>query len=83
MYRIIPDEDLLAQVAALPVDALVSYAEALTMLEVAPTIAPAVHNADHRERPMREWCSDSEAHILLIHGPAERVPELGAERISG
>ena len=53
MYRVIPDSLVLDQVAALPVDALPAYAEALTVLEIAP-VNGRPYNADHPERPMRE-----------------------------
>ena len=53
MYRVIPDEEVFEQVAALPFEALLSYAEALAVLEVAPANGRP-YNADHPERPMRE-----------------------------
>lgn len=53
MYRVIVDDAVFEQVAALPVAALFSYAEALTVLEVAPDCGRP-YNADHPDRPMRE-----------------------------
>lgn len=53
MYRVIPDSAVFDQVAALPTEALLPYAEALTVLEVVP-LNGRPYNADHPERPMRE-----------------------------
>lgn len=53
MYRVIPDDAVFEQVAALPTEALPFYAEALTVLHVAPGNGRP-DNADYPERPMRE-----------------------------
>jgi hypothetical protein len=53
VYRVIPDEEVFEQVAALPVEALSFYAEALTVLQVAPANGRP-YNADYPARPMRE-----------------------------
>jgi hypothetical protein len=60
VYRVIPDDAVFEQVAALPFEALPSYAEALTVLEVAPANGRP-YNADYPERPMREW-------VFGVHG---------------
>ena len=53
MYRLVPDDTVFDQVAALPKEALKHYAEALSVIELAPG-SGRPYNADHPERPMRE-----------------------------
>jgi hypothetical protein len=53
MYRLVPDAATLDQVAALPVDALLAYAEVLAVLEL--KWAGESHHAAHPEAAMRRW----------------------------
>ena len=54
MYRIVPDATTFAQVAALPVHSLESYAQVLTTLEVAPWSGPPQH-AGNPDGAVRRW----------------------------
>lgn len=78
MYRVIPDQDVLEQVAALPTEALTHYAELRTALEVAPWNGRP-YNEDKPDGPMREMVFgkrgegtatylilDREVHVLLV-----------------
>lgn len=53
-YRIVPDETTLGQVAALPVEVLVDYAEVLDVLEVAPWNGEP-QNVANPEGAVRRW----------------------------
>lgn len=53
MYRVITYPDVQDQIDALPIDALRSYAEVLTVLELAPGNGRP-YNAEYPDRPMRE-----------------------------
>lgn len=53
-YRIVPDESIFAQVAALPVDALTAYAQVLDVLEVAPWNGEPQHLANP-DGAVRRW----------------------------
>ncbi|MFE3195065.1 hypothetical protein ACFXHA_39085 [Nocardia sp. NPDC059240] len=54
MYRIIPDPDTAEQVAALPVDALLDYAQVLSVLEVSPW-AGSPQNDANPDGAVRRW----------------------------
>jgi hypothetical protein len=53
VYRIVPDDAVFDQVAALPVEALPFYAEALEMLQLVP-FNGRPYNEDLPDGPMRE-----------------------------
>lgn len=80
MYRIIPDTAVSEQVAALPVEALVGYAEVLEVLQLTPWNGPPQHEANP-EAPVRRWAfgpgqagqlvylileQQREVHLLLV-----------------
>jgi hypothetical protein len=52
MYLVTEDDDVKAQVAALPVEALTAYAELRTLLETAPW-SGRPYIDEHPDRPMR------------------------------
>ena len=54
MYDIIPDDAVSAQVAALPIEALASFAEVLATLQVAPWHGQAQHE-DNPGGAVRRW----------------------------
>lgn len=54
MYRVVVDDAVVEQVAALPAEALLFYADVLEVLEVAPS-GGRPYNADKPEGPMREF----------------------------
>lgn len=53
MYQLTTHPEAKQQIAALPVEALPFYAEALGVLQLTPWNGRA-YNAEHPERPMRE-----------------------------
>ena len=78
MYRVIDDDQVQEQVAALPAEALATYAEARTLLELAPW-SGSPYRKEKPEGPMRtlafgssgavvylilEW--QREVHVLLL-----------------
>ena len=80
MYRIIPDTAVSEQVAALPAEALVSYAEVLEVLQLAPWNGRPQHPANP-DAPVRRWAfgpgqaghlvyliveEQQEVHLLLV-----------------
>jgi hypothetical protein len=54
VYRLIPDAPTVEQVAALPDEALLSYAEVLSVLELKPWAGPSQHEANP-DGPVRRW----------------------------
>ncbi len=54
MYRVIFDDSIPDQIAALPIVALPSFAEALEVLEFVPANGRP-YNDDKPDGPMREW----------------------------
>ncbi|MFD8498009.1 hypothetical protein [Amycolatopsis sp. NPDC059657] len=54
MYRIVPDDEVLAQVAELPVEALAEFADLLETLTVTPWNGDPQH-ADNPDGPVRRW----------------------------
>lgn len=54
MYRLIPDAPTIEQVAALPEEALLFYAEVLSVLEVTPWAGRSLHEANP-DGPVRRW----------------------------
>ncbi len=82
MYSLIPDGPVMEQVAALPDEALLSYAEVLSVLEVKPWAGRPQHEAN-QDGPVRRWAfgpgaagqviyliveDRSEVHLLLVQG---------------
>ncbi len=80
MYRIIPDTAVSEQVAALPVEALASYAEVLKVLQLTPWNGRPQHPANP-DAPVRRWAfglgqaghivylileEQQEVHLLLV-----------------
>jgi hypothetical protein len=66
VYRIVPDSATIAQVAALPVDALDAYAEVLEVLQLMPWNGrpqhednPGAQSGAGRSEPARQgrWCT--------------------------
>ncbi len=53
MYRLVPDAATLDQVAALPVDALLAYADVLAVLELKPWAGESHHAAPSVLEPLR------------------------------
>lgn len=80
MYRLIPDDATIDQVAALPAEALLAYAEVLTLMELTPWAGGPQHesNPDGAMRRLafgRDMAGHvvylilearSEVHILLV-----------------
>ena len=67
MYRVIPDEATVEQVAALPVAALAGYLDVLSALEVAPwTGSP--HNEANPDGAVRRWAfgPDAVGHVVYL-----------------
>jgi hypothetical protein len=54
VYRIVPDVEVSEQVAALPVEALVGYAEVLEILQLTPWNGRPQHVANP-DAPVRRW----------------------------
>ena len=54
MYRLIPDAPTMEQVAALPEEALLPYAEVLSVLEVTPWVGRSLHEANP-DGAVRRW----------------------------
>ncbi|GAB3869674.1 hypothetical protein ACFQ1S_32395 [Kibdelosporangium lantanae] len=54
MYRIVPDDSTMQQVAQLPVEALDSFAEVLTVLEVTPWNGAPQH-VGNPDGAVRRW----------------------------
>lgn len=54
MYRIVPDQEVLEQVAALPVDTLNEYAELLDVLALTPWNGRPQHEGNP-DGPVRRW----------------------------
>jgi hypothetical protein len=54
VYRVVPDVEVVDQIAALPEDAVRWLAQAIDVLELAPTTAGRPYNAERPEAPMRE-----------------------------
>jgi len=54
VYQLIADEDVLQQLAALPVEALDAYAELLTVLELTPWNGQPQHE-DNPDGAVRRW----------------------------
>ena len=54
MYRIIPDEAVFEQVAALPAEALTAYADLLEVLTVKPWNGEPQHD-DNPDAAVRRW----------------------------
>jgi hypothetical protein len=54
VYRLVPDPATVEQIAALPTEALASYVEVLTALEVAPWSGHPQHR-DIPDAPVRWW----------------------------
>ncbi len=78
MYRIVPDQATMQQVAALPAEALDAYAELLAVLELSPWNGPP-HHGDNPEGAVRHWTfgragevvylileDQREVHLLLV-----------------
>lgn len=80
MYRIIPDTAVSEQVAALPTEALASYAEVLEVLQLTPWNGRPQHLANP-DAPVRRWAfglgqaghivylileEQQEVHLLLV-----------------
>jgi hypothetical protein len=80
VYRIIPDTVVSEQVAALPAEALASYAEVLEVLELTPWNGRPQHPANPNA-PVRRWAfgpgqaghivylileEQQEVHLLLV-----------------
>jgi hypothetical protein len=66
MYRLVPDAATLDQVAALPVDALLAYADVLAVLELKPWAGES-HHAAHPEGAMRRWLFGPEGAGQVIY----------------
>jgi hypothetical protein len=53
-YRIVPDQTVFEQVAALPNEAIAAYAEVLAVLQLAPWNGEPQH-VDNPDGPVRRW----------------------------
>lgn len=80
MYRIVPDTSVSDQVAALPTEALVGFAEVLEVLQLTPWNGRPQHQANPNA-PVRRWTfgpgqaghvvylileDQQEVHLLLV-----------------
>jgi hypothetical protein len=74
-YRIVPDESTLAQVAALPPEALAAYAQVLDVLEVAPWNGEPQH-AGNPDGPVRRWHFGREGAGQVLYLIVEEPPEV-------
>lgn len=54
MYRIVPDDAVFEQVAALPAEALAAYAEVLEVLQLTPWHGEPQHG-DNPDAEVRRW----------------------------
>jgi hypothetical protein len=54
VYRVIIDPEVINQIDALPVSALIEYARVHDVLEVAPWNGPS-HNKDNPDAKVRRW----------------------------
>lgn len=66
MYRVIVDETVTEQVAALPVSALHSYLDALDVLELVPHNGRP-YNSDKPDGPMRELFFGDQANGTITY----------------
>lgn len=73
MYRVIDDDQVDDQAAALPVQALTAYAEARTLLEIAPW-SGSPYRRDRPEGSMRALPFGSSG--IVVHLIVERLREV-------
>ncbi|WP_300010607.1 hypothetical protein [Pseudonocardia sp.] len=74
-YRIVPDESIFAQVAALPVEALAAYAQVLDVLEVAPWNGEPQHLANS-DGAVRRWLFGPDEAGQVLYLIVEEPPEV-------
>jgi len=75
VYRIVPDPATLAQVAALPDEALAAYAEVLQVVALTPWNGPPQHE-DNPDGAVRRWAfgpGDTGQLVYLIIEPRQEV----------
>ncbi|WP_216212631.1 hypothetical protein [Amycolatopsis aidingensis] len=75
MYRIVPDDQAVDQVEALPDDALPAFAEALAVLELTPGNGRP-YNAELPDGPMRELVFGQDAQGTVTYLVLEEQREV-------
>ncbi len=74
-YRIVPEETTLAQVAALPAEALAGYAQVLDVLEVAPWNGEPQH-IGNPDGAVRRWHFGPDGAGQVLYLIVEELPEV-------
>ncbi|WP_225730375.1 MULTISPECIES: hypothetical protein [unclassified Nocardia] len=75
MYRIIPDSVVVDQVAALPTEALLAYAEVLSVLEIEPWSGQPQHR-DNPEGAVRRWVFGGSGQLVYLIADRQREVHL-------